>query len=595
VEAFRQGDLKGTEHYLVPYNEMKKLVPEEDKGVIEEDVEATAQFSEAWEDAFGRAEDEYRKSIFDFWEHVFSEIGDCPPADVRGAHPGNALTLYVDSAHPSRTQELLLRLKQIHGAATTNSEGLRKLVKKFDKHGNAELSKKLLPKLYVSSFYAGQGILQDSIELIRELLDDPNDAVDRMMRRDSEARHIHAAEIRYDEIDWLTRLCSSIPHHALARLVAHRGFHEVKDRNDKRPLENSSDAFEIAWTSGIHLCECDIAMTKDEKLVLAHDDNFTRLALDSKSANSSKQVGDLTFQQLMSLRLKSGVRPPLLIDILRSARAISDNSQLVIEIKPGNTAAASALARLLIRHPDLRKAVAMIMSFDANTMHRLRVELGIVEVVEDVSAAPSVTQGFSRTSVSVAPSVTQGFGRTSMSIRPSISRNSMGMHRRLNSFDHFGNLTSFRGSLSLEAMGPIGLSLSQTGLDEGDKDSEEKEDSWSMPKLMLLTVADPPKIACELQVGLNDFSPVHNWLTTNDGSLDGVYLQFQKEMMTEEGARALRQLSERFLVGIWTYSGIDPDDFATFEWLVREGNCSFVNTDLPNSFRKTISVRHRSS
>jgi hypothetical protein len=47
--------------------------------------------------------------------------------------------------------------------------------------------------------------------------------------------------------------------------------------------------------------------------------------------------------------------------------------------------------------------------------------------------------------------------------------------------------------------------------------------------------------------------------------LDGVYLQWEKEMMTSEGAAYLRQLSQRFLVGIWGYAERDPDDFETFE------------------------------
>lgn len=119
--------------------------------------------------------------------------------------------------------------------------------------------------------------------------------------------------------------------------------------------------------------------------------------------------------------------------------------------------------------------------------------------------------------------------------------------------------------------------------------------SGTMPKLMLLTVADPPKIACELQVHYNELHRVIPWLTgtTADddtmymsSSLDGVYLQYEKEMMTPEGAAYLRQLSKQYLIGIWGYADIDPDDFETFEWLVKEGNCSFVNTDLPKHFLK---------
>ena len=153
-----------------------------------------------------------------------------------------------------------------------------------------------------------------------------------------------------------------------------------------------------------------------------------------------------------------------------------------------------------------------------------------------------------------------------------------------------------------------------------------------MPKLMLLTVADPPNKPCELQVSVGDddgyhdekhqprspildnngerqppqppqqirssasssfTSKVESWLSTESGRLDGVYLQYEAGMKTDRGAGALRRLrrDHGYLVGIWGYSGQDPDNYETAEWLVREGECAFVNTDLPNHFCKHVSVR----
>ena len=126
----------------------------------------------------------------------------------------------------------------------------------------------------------------------------------------------------------------------------------------------------------------------------------------------------------------------------------------------------------------------------------------------------------------------------------------------------------------------------------------------SFPRLMLLTVAEEPKRPCEMRVGVDDFSPVDGWLSVSQNgpgdnsafsSLDGVYLQFQEEMMTPEGAASLRKLSERYLVGIWGYSGQDPDNYETFMWLVEEGNATYVNTDLPTYFRKDIIMKQSST
>jgi len=102
--------------------------------------------------------------------------------------------------------------------------------------------------------------------------------------------------------------------------------------------------------------------TKDERLILAHDDTFTRLALNKHHPTSSQKIQDLTFKELMALPLTSASRPPLLLDVLSSAETIgADHAQLVIEIKPGNEAAASALAQLLAQRPEFWPCIAVIM------------------------------------------------------------------------------------------------------------------------------------------------------------------------------------------------------------------------------------------
>ena len=534
---------------------------------------------------------------------------------VRGAHPGNALLLYVNQSLNKDTNEateLLIDMRHIHRAASVNSEGLRKLVKKFDRHHGMEqkqsLSCALLPMLYSSSLYAGQNMMQDSLDLLRELLEgdeyETNDDYHNseegglsrppprrgLVRVDSERRHQESVGIRVQEVHWLKTLIASIPASTLLpHLVAHRGFHSTKDRNDKRPVENSLAAYEMAWTCGVELCECDIALTKDEKLVLAHDADFYRLALDSNSGTAKRKVGDLTFKEIISMPLTSGARPPLLIDVLRSASAISERAKLVIEIKPGNQASALALARLLARHPDLRSSVAMIMSFDASAMHRLRVELDrLIVAPESQNLRMSMGMGIGN----LPPRVTSydHFGRMSFS--------GMGAGGGFGSGTSMRNLRMSKGSVgklpgigrsnrNLLSMADIGLSISQATLDTPEimedeeykeapssEEEEEEEDVFTetqfrafqnMPKLMLLTVADPPKIACELQVKHNELDRVDDWLMQDDGCLDGVYLQFEKEMMTTEGAACLRELSDRFQVGIWGYSNRDPDDFQTFE------------------------------
>lgn len=122
--------------------------------------------------------------------------------------------------------------------------------------------------------------------------------------------------------------------------------------------------------------------------------------------------------------------------------------------------------------------------------------------------------------------------------------------------------------------------------------NDTNKQTIQMPKLMLLTVAHEPTIPCHLRVRVQDLSPVDAWMQSGGEngaqSLDGVYLQYQPEMLQPEGAAALRKLSQKYAVGVWTYSGKDPDDYETFYKLAHDANVTFVNTDLPEHFRAGV-------
>eukprot|EP00957_Ditylum_brightwellii_P112946 8612640-Ditylum_brightwellii.AAC.1 len=98
-------------------------------------------------------------------------------------------------------------------------------------------------------------------------------------------------EKRKAELRWLRKLVESVnmaddiarvngdgyTTGLISCLVGHRGFHSIIDKSDKRPIENSLMAYEAAWTNGIQLCECDIALTADDKLILAHDEKHDQI------------------------------------------------------------------------------------------------------------------------------------------------------------------------------------------------------------------------------------------------------------------------------------------------------------------------------
>ena len=428
VEAYLDGEHRGSDLYVVPYQRIRDAFIQNSG-----DIPTRLDFEAEWRRALKRASDDFGSAVVRLWREVFDAIRSNP--ESRGAVPDRALRMYVAAAGPDAASGLLSTVREIHSTALTNAEALRKLAKKYDKRIGEEgggddsppassslsdLSATLLPEVYAANFTVGQPTLESGLALLRTQLgldDDDADLGDVECEEEAggggsphlvryrrgglanqcrifssedmdageqsfltgpgqnDRREVELVEKRRSELSWLRDLVRSIPPPEIGGVVSHRGFHWPSDRSDTRPLENSLEAYEAAWTSGIHLCECDIALTKDERLVLCHDEDFSRLALDPTSEMATRKVQDLTLRELFSIPLKTGSRPPLLLDVLRSAQAIGGDARLVVEIKPGNPEAGTALARLFVRNPDLCARCAVVMSFDAFAMHSLRREL----------------------------------------------------------------------------------------------------------------------------------------------------------------------------------------------------------------------------
>eukprot|EP00592_Proboscia_alata_P020745 CAMPEP_0194402848 /NCGR_PEP_ID=MMETSP0176-20130528/1504_1 /TAXON_ID=216777 /ORGANISM="Proboscia alata, Strain PI-D3" /LENGTH=740 /DNA_ID=CAMNT_0039200387 /DNA_START=88 /DNA_END=2310 /DNA_ORIENTATION=+ len=731
VQFFLENDHKGSDLYIVDYNEIRdKYIP--NNKTDQSESSSRDLFIENWKTCLNRATVDFQRAMTQIWSTVFDGIFKSNPAESRGALPDDALRFYIQSASENEVHELLAELCQIHAAALTNAEALRKLVKKYDKDAEKKseqvLSSTLLPIVYSANFTIGQSTLEAGLALLRghfqgfeDVNGETNSALEgvvgggdnasnemngdisgeveahyRMLRSSSwngpiipmsnssnnedddviiSDEHLVSSsssssidskvieEMRKSELKWLRAMIHSIPFNDVSHLVSHRGFHNYSDRSDIRPLENSLSAYEAAWTSGVHLCECDVALTKDEKLILAHDDDFRRLALDPTDPLASVSVSELTLRQIISLTLKCGTRPPLLIDVLRSARMIGGTAQLVIEIKPGNWKASTALARLFGRHPELISCCAVVMSFDAFVMHDFRrnimalkdqlvqksdgnSKLSVRNLAGGITGGLNVTPSF----VSLPTSMSLGhLGRKSISqvtLPPgesmlSMNNGSTGSIRHiktmdsvenfdvgLNSDDLVRNQESFvftpfnshmdSSSLLKEHQSPI-LSHQQQNISKISSINNNPESKkpqiplthnakshqrlsinsinmkLQFPKLMLLTVNEPPSIPCELWVDVSDLSPIDGWLATSDGSLDGVYLQYQPAMMESSGAQALRLLSERedgrrYTLGVWGLNGRDPDDWETFQWFIQNCGMNYVNTGLQKDFKKDVVV-----
>lgn len=109
--------------------------------------------------------------------------------------------------------------------------------------------------------------------------------------------------------------------------------------------ENTLKALEIGKQEGADALECDIQVTKDNQLVLCHDDTLLRIA------GKSDKVADLTLRQVQTTVTNSGEPIPTLAESLEAA----GDTPLVIEGKGSGWA--KLLARDLKKHSGVRPMI----------------------------------------------------------------------------------------------------------------------------------------------------------------------------------------------------------------------------------------------
>lgn len=310
-DELQQSDGGNEDPYIVPYTDIRESIGH-----------SQHQFVQEWTSSLKLASDDYTRRLKFLWKRIFDDVFSSSSAltrhhksngnpfvnnDVhddfgfatkfeeehRGLPNDRAIQLYVTTMEEIRSIELFAYMKKLHSAAAMNGEALRKLVKKFDKgalaRGDDLLTSAMFPDLYSASFMSYRsldnyiGMMRDTLGVSEEdeettAEDENEDTLNSFQRKHRNDDVV--IQGRSDELSWLHNTLARLPYLMLTSLVAHRGFHCPRDGSYRRPLKNSLAAFESAWCSGIYLCDCDIALTKDEKLVLANNDDFS--------------VGDLT-------------------------------------------------------------------------------------------------------------------------------------------------------------------------------------------------------------------------------------------------------------------------------------------------------------
>ncbi|CAD7938035.1 unnamed protein product, partial [Amoebophrya sp. A25] len=303
------------------------------------------------------------------------------------------------------------------------------------------------------------------------------------------------------EIHWLYDTVASLNPQTAGCVVSHRGFHIGNGKQGSehaRPVENSLPAYELSWSAGLTFCECDVICTRDGKIILNHDSNLRRLGLDvgNQKLNLSKDVGELDFRQVMKTPLRSGVRPPLLTEVLSSAGELGDGAKLVIELKCGPATGGGQspgmitvyrLIELLKSDLTLVKNIGVIMSFDLYVMGELAKQWAaeiqpLLDELNGVDLSLDLQDAVENDPTpSLTPKACRGAHRGARSrggeimIPPSIPEDSNDLRRTNRSRSRSSSRSSRGGSLFSEQISPPEIQIKMVP-DLGENDDISKND-----------------------------------------------------------------------------------------------------------------------
>mmetsp|Transcript_18187 Transcript_18187/g.32049 ORF Transcript_18187/g.32049 Transcript_18187/m.32049 type:complete len:378 (-) Transcript_18187:776-1909(-) len=287
-------------------------------------------FREAWHEELARSTSKFDEHYETSTKIMFDAVFDGTEEEYRPCHPALVTSdprALVEIHMKNKGRDFVLNLfqafKVLLQSASLNAEALHLALKKYDKRAavaakevgqsapKTGMMRELLPKLYASTTYHATGArsLSGELQIVRELLEEDEAAAEDEQRVAVEKTNNgvvvtvgklseSAEALKEEEYKWFMDSVKGLGDKELASLVAHRGFHCEDDDSVARPIENSLSSFEYAWGAGIHLAECDVGATKDDKIIMAHDDDFARLALMS-GKESTTVVKDLTLADIM--------------------------------------------------------------------------------------------------------------------------------------------------------------------------------------------------------------------------------------------------------------------------------------------------------
>ena len=132
--------------------------------------------------------------------------------------------------------------------------------------------------------------------------------------------------------------------------IAHRGIYD-----NKKIIENTIEAFKKAISKG-YTIELDLRLTKDNRVVVFHDEDLSRLG------NRKDKINNLTLEELRKVKLLNKSNIPTFDEVLC---LVDCKVPLLVELKPDK---GFNLEKLVSRQLDNYKGKYAIQSFDPRTI-----------------------------------------------------------------------------------------------------------------------------------------------------------------------------------------------------------------------------------
>lgn len=143
-------------------------------------------------------------------------------------------------------------------------------------------------------------------------------------------------------------------------VIGHRGTAGLE-------LENTATSINRALNLGVDAVEFDVRKTKDNQLVLAHDNNLSRIA------NDSRQIKSLTVRELKKIRLNDG---SLILTLEEAMAMINNRAYTIVDVK--DLGCALLITNFLKQHQHQNISIASFKLQELAALNELNPSLHLI-------------------------------------------------------------------------------------------------------------------------------------------------------------------------------------------------------------------------